>query len=91
MEDVQGGYLSYRKNILPNSRFWLSYYLLKIYPKIGIQLPTSVDDNQSCHILTVIFNLIDQLPVQLFNIYSSTLFYKNVSISTVGNIISLFA
>ena len=33
------------------------------HPKLGIQLPNAVDDNQSCHILTVIFNKIVQLQI----------------------------
>ena len=29
--------------------------------KLGIQLPNTGDDNQSCHILTVLFNGIERL------------------------------
>ena len=31
MVDVQGGDLSYHKNIFPNDQFWLSYYMLKMF------------------------------------------------------------
>ena len=37
--------------------------LAKKYPKLGIQIPNAGYDNQSCHLLTVIFNLIDWLRV----------------------------
>ena len=36
-----------------------------------------------CHILTVIFDWIYWLRVPKYNLYSGTLFYKNVSISTL--------
>ena len=51
-------------------------------PKLGIQIPNAGDDNQSCHTLTVIFDQSDWLRVPKYNIYSSNLFYTNVSIST---------
>ena len=51
-------------------------------PKFGIQLPNAGCDNQSCRIFTVLFNRIEQLQNMKYNIYSSTLFYTNVSIST---------
>ena len=51
-------------------------------PKLGVQLPNAGDDNQSCRILTVIFNRIEQLRIPKYNLYSSTFFYTNVSIST---------
>ena len=41
-------------------------------PKLGVQITNSGDDNQSCRILTVIFNWIDQLQVPKYNIYSGT-------------------
>ena len=47
-----------------------------------MQIPNAGDENQSCHILTVIFDWIDQLRIPKYNIYISTLFYTNVSIST---------
>ena len=56
--------------------------LAKKRPKLGIQLRNAGDDNQSCRILTVLFKRIDRLRVPKYNIYSSTLFYTNVSIST---------
>ena len=70
------------KWFLPNSPFLPSYYLLKISQN-RYQLPNAGDDNQSCRILTVLFNRIDWLWVQQYNIYSSTLFYTNVLISTL--------
>ena len=70
------------KRFLPNSPFWLGYYLLKI-PKSGIQLPNAGDDNQKCRILTFLFNSIDWLWVTQYNIYSSTLLYINVLIYTM--------
>ena len=51
-------------------------------PKLGIQLPNAGDDNQCCFMLTVLFNRIDQLQFLQYNLYISTLFYTNVSIST---------
>ena len=56
--------------------------LAKKRPKLGIQLPNSGDDNQSCHILTVIFNPIKKLWILYYNLYISTLIYKNVMIAT---------
>ena len=55
--------------------------LAKKFPKLGIQLPNPGDENQSCHILTVLCNQIDQLRVPKYNLYSSTLSYKNILIS----------
>ena len=37
--------------------------LAKKRPKLGIHIPKPRDDNQSCHILTVIFNWINQLQI----------------------------
>ena len=48
----------------------------------SIQLPNNGYDNQGCHILTFLFDQIDRLQVPKYNIYSSTLLYTNVSIST---------
>ena len=56
--------------------------LTKKRPKLGIQLRNAGNDNQSCHILTVLFNRIDLLRIPKDNLYCSTLFYTNVSIST---------
>ena len=47
-----------------------------------IQLPNAGDDTRSFRILTVLFNRIDRLQVPNYNLYSVTLFYTNVSIST---------
>ena len=80
--DVQGGDISARKRIVQNSQFWLSYYLLKKRPKLGIQIPNAGDGNQSCHILTVIFNRIKQLRILKYDLYFSNFFYINVSFST---------
>ena len=46
-----------------------------------MHIPNDGDDNQSCRILTVLFNRINWLRVPYYNIYSGTLFYINVSIS----------
>ena len=55
MEYLQGGVLLVRKRIF--KLYILDKLLLaKKRPKLGIQLPNSGDDNQSCCILTVIFN-----------------------------------
>ena len=51
-------------------------------PKLGVQIPNSGDDNQSCRILTVIFNWIDRLQVPKYNSYSGTLIYINLTIDT---------
>ena len=51
--------------------------------KLGIHLPNAVYNNQSCHILTVLFDRIDQLRVPEYNIYSNTLIYTNVLIYTL--------
>ena len=56
--------------------------LAKKRPKLGIQLINAEDDNQSCHISLVLFDIIYQLRVLKYNLYSSTLFYTNVLIST---------
>ena len=56
--------------------------LAKKLPKLGIQIPNAGDDNQSCLIWTVIFNQINWIRVPRYTIYSFTLFYTNVSIST---------
>ena len=56
--------------------------LAKKRPKLGVQLPNAGDDNQSCHILTVFFNRIDHVRIPKYNLYSSTIFCTNVSIST---------
>ena len=81
MSDVQGGDLLSHKMILPNISILDKLLLVKKCPKLGIQIPNAGDDNQSCRILTVLFNQIDQLQVPRYNLYSSTLFYTNVSIS----------
>ena len=47
-----------------------------------VQLPNAGYDNQSCRILTVIFNRINQLQVIKYNIYSNTLIYTNVTTAT---------
>ena len=49
--------------------------LAKKYPKLGKQIPNAGDDDQSCHILTVLFDRIDRLRVPQFNLFSSNLFY----------------
>ena len=51
-------------------------------PKLGIQLPNAGDDNQSCRILTVLFNRTEQLHTMYYNIFSSTLIYTNAMIAT---------
>ena len=56
--------------------------LAKKLPKLGIQIPNAGDENQSCLIWTVIFNQIDWVRVPQYNLYSCTLFYTNLSIST---------
>ena len=56
--------------------------LAKKHPKLGIQLPNAGDENRGFHMLTVIIRLIYWLWVTEYNIYSSNLFYTNVSIST---------
>ena len=81
MAYFQGVDLLAHKSISQYSQFWIGYYLIKC-PKLGIQLPNAGDDNQSYHILTVIFNLIGWLRVPEYNVYSSTILYKNVLIST---------
>ena len=83
MEYVQGGDLPVHKSILLISSFWLSYYLLGKCPKLGIQLPNAGGNNHNFRISTVLFNQIDLLRVSNYNIYSSTLFYTNVYISTL--------
>ena len=69
------------------------FLLAKGRPILGIQLPNVGDDNQSCHILTVIFDKIHWLWVPKYNVYSSILFYKNLLISTsfrgCGSVFSL--
>ena len=45
-----------------------------------MQLPNAGYDNQSCPILTDLFNQIDRLRVTQYNIYSDTLLYTNVLI-----------
>ena len=42
----------------------------------------SVDETQSCHILTEFYNQFNQLQILYYNIYSVTLFYTNILIST---------
>ena len=76
MADFQGGGLSDRRSIFSNYQFWLSWYLLKKHPRLGTQLHNAVDENQSCHILPVNFNQIDQQQIPEYIIYSSTLLYK---------------
>ena len=81
MSDGQWG------DILPVKGFFQIINLTKLLlakrsPKLGIQLPNDGDDNQSCHILMVIFNWIEQLLILQYNIYSSTLIYTNVTIAT---------
>ena len=39
-------------------------------------------NNQSCHVLMAIFDIIDQLQLPKYNLYSSTLFYTHLFIST---------
>ena len=46
--------------------------MLKKIPKLGVHLPNDGDDNQSCHILTVIFDQIDWLQVPKYNLYGGT-------------------
>ena len=69
-------------SIFPNFQFLLSYYLLKKLPKLGIHVPNAGDDNQSCLVLTVIFNQIEQLRILQYTIYSSNLIHRNVTIAT---------
>ena len=52
-------------------------------PRLGIYLPNARDENQNCFILSAIFNQIKRKSISWYHIYSSTLFYINVSISTV--------
>ena len=81
MADVQGGDLSVR---IFQTKFSILAKLLpaKKCPKLGIQLSNAEYDNQSCHMLTALFHIIHILLVTKYNIYSSNLFYTNVSIST---------
>ena len=55
-------------------------------PKLGIQLPNAGDDNQSCCILTVIVNKIEQLNILQYNLYSSNSIYKNPTIATAPRV-----
>ena len=48
-----------------------------------MQIPNAGDDNQSCHISTVILNLIKQLQMMYYTLYSITVIYTHVTISTV--------
>ena len=80
MPGVQGGDLLDLTMISSQFSILAKLLLAKI-PKLGIQLPNAGDDKQSCRILTVIFNQIDQSQIMNYNLYSSTLFYTNVSIS----------
>ena len=57
MEDFQGGDLFACKSIFQMINFG-KVINSKKRPKLDIQLPNTGDDNQICHILTVIFNRI---------------------------------
>ena len=65
------------------------YYKLQLSILTIQQLPSAGDDNQSCRILTVIFNRTDQLRIPDYNIYSGTLLYTNISISTALRVCAL--
>ena len=56
--------------------------LAKKCPKLGIQFPNAGYDNQSFHMLMVIFNRIEHQWIPKYNIYSITIFYTNVSTYT---------
>ena len=62
MSDVQGGDLSARR-IISKLSILAKLLLAKKRPRLGLQLPNAGDDNQSCHILTVIVNRVDRLRV----------------------------
>ena len=66
-----------------DSQILTKSWLAQKHPKYGIHLPNAGDDNQSCRILTVLFNWINQLRIKKYNLCSINLFYTNVSISTV--------
>ena len=54
----------------------------EVVRKRGSYANNAGHDNQSCHILTVIFNRIEQLGIPKYNLYPSTLYYTNISIPT---------
>ena len=56
MTDFQGGNLLARKNIFAEFSIPDKLLFAKKRPRFGIKLPDAVDDNQSCHIFTVLFN-----------------------------------
>ena len=58
MENAQGGDVLARKSP-PQFLIFVKFLLAEKCPKLGIQLPNAGDDNQSCHILTIIFIRID--------------------------------
>ena len=54
MADFHGGDLLARKKDSANFSILAKLLLAKKYPKLGIQLPNTRDDNQSCHILLLL-------------------------------------
>ena len=75
MIDFQGGDFLARKIFFPNYQFWLSYYLLKP-SQIMHTVQKAGDENQSCHILVVIVNLIEKLRIPKYNLYISIKMYQ---------------
>ena len=59
MTDVQG-VVSQPVKVLSTFIVLAKLLLSKKHPKLVIQLPNAEDDNQSCHILIVLFNKINQ-------------------------------
>ena len=60
--DVQESDILARKSVILKLSILTKILLAKKRPKLlGIQRPSSGDDNQSCHILTVLFNQTEQL------------------------------
>ena len=76
------GVMSWPVNPPPQFLIFVKFLLAEKCPKLGIQLPNAGDDNQSCRILTVLFNRTEQLHTMYYNIFSSTLIYTNVMIAT---------
>ena len=82
MSDIQGSDITALKSIFSKLLILDKLSISKKHPKLGIQLYKDRCDNQSCHILTVIFNLITQLRFKEYNVYNSNLFYTNITTST---------